>query len=168
DGVLAPGTVATTDLNGDGRKDLVIPNGGANNVLVYLSAGDGQFSPARAFFAGTNPAGLLVQDLNADGLPDLAAANEVSNDVTILLGSGRGGDWALTPGPRLRLEKDTTGDGTPDVFGVGPSSVTARDVTRDGVSDLVVANGRSDNVFVLPGVGGGFFNDRSPLVLSAG
>src|SRR5439155_18144112 len=68
DGILAPGAVRTADLNADGLPDLVIANSGANNVLVYLGSGNGQFGPARAFFAGTNPADLTAQDLNGDGL----------------------------------------------------------------------------------------------------
>src|SRR5262249_9123567 len=45
DGVLAPGAVRVADLNGDGIPDLVVANGGANNVLVYLGMGNGQFGP---------------------------------------------------------------------------------------------------------------------------
>src|SRR5262249_23235925 len=101
-GLLAPGAVAVADLNGDGIPDLVIANSGANNVLVYLGTGNGQFGPARGFFAGTSPAGVTIEDLNGDAVPDLVVANEGSNDVTILLGQGRGATWTLVPGPRLR------------------------------------------------------------------
>lgn len=155
DGVLAPGAVNTADLNSDGRLDLVIANSGANNVLVYLGTSDGQFTAARSFFAGTNPTGLTIQDLNDDTRLDLVVANEGSNDVTVLLGQGQGSAWSLSPGPRLHA-------------GAAPVSTTVSDVTGDGIRDLVVSNSQSNNVFLLPGVGGGFFNDQAPLVFNTG
>jgi FG-GAP-like repeat len=154
-GLLAPGAVAVTDLNGDGWPDLAVANSGANNVLVYLGAGGGQFAPARRFFAGTSPAGLTVADLNGDGRPDLVVANQGSNDVTLLLGQGQGTSWDLAPGPRLRTD-------------AGPVSTTVQDVSGDGIPDLLVSNSQSNNVLLLPGVGGGFFNDQNPLVLATG
>jgi hypothetical protein len=154
-GLLAPGAVSVADLNGDGIPDLVVANSGGNNVLAYLGLGNGQFAPARSFFAGTNPAGVTIADLTGNGIPDLVVANEGSNDVSILLGQGRGADWTLVPGPRLRA-------------GAGPVSTTVADVTGHGIPDIVVANSQSNNVYVLPGVGNGFFNDQHPLVLNTG
>ncbi len=155
DGVLAPGAVTTADLNRDGWADLMVANGGGNNVLVYLGEGEGQFGPARRFFAGTNPVGVNAHDLNGDGRPDLVVANEGSNDVTVLLGEGEQDAWTLGPGPRLR-------------GGLAPVSTTVQDVTGDGRPDLLVSNSQSDNVLLLPGVGGGFFNDQDPRQFNTG
>jgi hypothetical protein len=155
DGLLAPGAVTVADLNGDGIPDLVVANSGANNVLVYLGLGNGQFGPAQSFFVGTDPVGVTVADLNGDGIPDLVVANEGSNDVSVLVGQRRGIGWTLVPGPRLRA-------------GAGPVSTTVRDVTGNGIPDIVVANSQSNNVYVLPGVGNGFFNDQQPLVFNTG
>jgi hypothetical protein len=165
DGLLAPGAVSTADLNGDGVQDLVVANSGGNNVLVYLGTGDGQFGPAHTFFAGTNPAAITIQDLNGDGLLDLVVANEGSNDVTLLLGQARlspeGEQWTLTPGPRVHSA------------GQGPDSTLVQDITGpgglpDGIPDLLVTNGQSNTVSVIPGVGQGFFDDRSPEILATG
>src|SRR5262249_24240924 len=38
-GVLAPNAVRVADLNGDGLADLIVANGGGNDVLVYLGQG---------------------------------------------------------------------------------------------------------------------------------
>jgi hypothetical protein len=157
DGLLAPSAVRVADLNGDGIPDLVVANSGGNNVLVYLGDGHGSFGPALSFPVGTNPVAVTISDLTGDGVPDLIVANEGSNDVSILFGQGRGSSWTLTPGPRLRT-------------GVGPVSAMIEDVTGprgvpDGIPDLVVSNSQSDNVYVLPGVGNGFFDDRHPLIL---
>ncbi len=155
DGLLAPSAVRVADLNGDGIPDLAIANGGGNNVLVYLGTGNGQFGPANSFFTGTNPAGITISDLNHDGIPDLVIANQGSNDVSVLLGQGQGADWTLTPGPRLRA-------------GSGPVATVVRDVTGDGIPDIVVSNSQSNRVSVLPGVGGGFFNDQTPRTFATG
>src|SRR5262249_32319883 len=147
--------LVTTDLNHDGRTDLIVANSGANNVLVYLGAADGQFTAARSFSTGTNPVGLTAQDLNGDGLLDVVVANQGSNDVTLLLGRGQGSDWTLIPGPRLTA-------------GSAPVSTTVQDVTGDGIADILVTNQQSNEVVLLPGVGNGFFNDQNPVRFSTG
>ena len=38
-------------------------------------------------------------------------------------------------------------------------------MTRDGIPDVLVSNSQSNNVMLLPGVGGGFFNDQNPRVI---
>src|SRR5262249_35391940 len=38
----------------------------------------------------------------------------------------------------------------------------------DGVLDILVSNSASNNVYLLPGVGGGFFNDRNPTSFLTG
>jgi hypothetical protein len=155
DGVLAPNAVKLADLNGDGLPDLIVANGGGNDILVYLGQGNGRFGLVQRFFVGTNPVGITVNDLNGDGLPDLVIANEGSNDVSLLYSHGRGDTWTLMSGPRLRA-------------GVGPVATVVQDVYGNGLPDLLVANSESNSVYLLPGVGQGFFNDKQPVVFSTG
>src|SRR5262249_31180086 len=42
--------------------------------------------------------------------------------------------------------------------------VTGPHNAPDGIPDLVVSNSQSNNLFLLPGVGGGFFDDRKPTI----
>jgi hypothetical protein len=163
--VLAPGAVRLADLNGDGIPDLIVANSGGNDVLVYLGQGNGRFGPAQSLFTGTDPTSVTVTHLGNGQAPDLVVTDTGSNDVTVLLGQGRGATWTLTPGPRLKLLDPKT-----QQAGLGPVSAAVADVTGpggkpDGIPDLLVSNSQSNNVFVLPGVGGGFFNDGSPTVL---
>ena len=82
-------------------------------------------------------------------------ANKGSNDVSILLNQSQGNSITFTPGPRLKV-------------GSGPVSTVVKDVTGDGIPDVLVSNSQSNNVMLLPGVGGGFFNDQNPTVFPVG
>ena len=158
-GLLSPGAVKLADLNKDGILDLIVANGGSNNVLVYPGLGNGAFGPAlnggRGFFTGTNPAGITVADVNGDGRPDLIIANQGSNDVSILINVKVGDSFTFEQGPRLQA-------------GLGPVSTVVADVLGNGVPDLVIANSGSNNVWLLQGLGNGFFNDQSPMILPVG
>src|SRR6478735_5114964 len=85
-----PRSVAITDLNGDGKPDLVTANGSSNNVSVLLGTGTGSFGAASNFAVGTNPFSVAIADVNGDGKPDLVTANYSSNNVSVLLGTGTG------------------------------------------------------------------------------
>ncbi|MFI5457562.1 MAG: beta strand repeat-containing protein [Isosphaerales bacterium] len=158
-GLVSPGAVKLADLNNNGILDLIVANSGSNNVLVYPGLGNGAFAPAlnngHGFFTGTNPAGITVADVNGDGRPDLIIANKGSNDVSILINVKVGNSFTFVPGPRLQA-------------GVGPVSTVVADVFGNGVSDLVVANSGSNNVWLLQGIGNGFFNDQNPTIYSVG
>jgi hypothetical protein len=169
--------VAAADVNGDGRDDLVFANTGSNNVLVYLRRDDGTFADAPlSFFAGTSPADVRVAQLNDDNgdgaidgadLADLVVANQGSNDVSVLFGTrGRdvNGDGAVGDadlfrvGPRLDA-------------GDGPTAVMVKEVTGDGVPDVLAASGQNGTVTMIPGIGAGgvgtgFFADAAAQTVS--
>ena len=76
-------------------------------------------------------AGITVSDVNLDGIPDLVVANRGSNDVSILYGTGTGASWTMKYGPRLQSN------------GTGPVSTLVKDVTGDGIPDILVSNSQS-------------------------
>ena len=81
-----------TDLNGDGKPDLVTANQGSNDVSVLLGLGDGTFAAEQRFAVGVSasPTSVAVADLNGDGIPDLAITDKQFSAVTILLGGDDG------------------------------------------------------------------------------
>ena len=157
---LAPGDVQWAVLDrGATLPDAIVVGTGSNSLEVYrtVSINDGvpTFAPSpETYFVGTAPASVTVADLTGNGIPDMLVADQGSNDVSVIFGSyDAKGDWVGIPGPRLKSGGD------------GPIAVIVRDLTGDFVPDLAVVNGGSGTVTLLPGVGGGFFDDQQPKVL---
>ena len=133
-GGSSPYFVAVADVNGDGKRDLVVSNCGCSNVLVgsvsvLLGNGDGTFHAAVTYGSGGVEAfSVALGDFNGDGKPDVAVANEVSNTVGVLLGNGDGTFQTAV----------TYGSG-----GVQAYSVAVGDFNGDGKPDVAVANVQS-------------------------
>ena len=166
-GVIGPSAVATVREAAAGldRTNLVVANGAANEVLVFLqspAAGSDAFLAPRRFFVGTNPTALAVADVDANGIPDVVVANGGSNDVSVLLGRiGDDGRWTLVAGPRLATGGTSpAGVAVADVVGLGGAA------GADGIPDIVVTNRGSNSAALIAGVGAGFFADGSIRQLS--
>ena len=59
--------IRASDLNADGRLDLVVSGG--QRVFVLTGRGDGRFDPSWSGAAGENPSDLAIADLDEDGTP---------------------------------------------------------------------------------------------------
>ncbi len=140
-----PSALASGDLNGDGRIDMVTANFSDNTITVLLNQGQGVFQPAPGspIGVGFSPAAVGIGNLNGDNFPDLVVVNALSNYLTVLVGNGQGG---FSPGM-----------GSPLAVGNGPRALAIADVNNDGRLDLVVGNVLDNNVTVLLNTGlGGF------------
>ncbi len=148
--------VATADVNGDGKPDLIVTNyGGESNldgtVSVLFGNGNGTFQPAVLYDSGAqNANGVTVADANGDGIPDVLVANRCvscsSGVLSVLFGNGNG-----TFQPAVTYPTGGTEAGW----------VRVADVNGDGIPDVIVAN---ENLFlpngtiaVFLGAGGGKF-----------
>ena len=158
--------VTVSDVNGDGKPDLVVANRCLNNsscangsVGVLLGNGDGSFQAVVAYESGGGYSyAVTVSDLNGDGKPDVVVANQcavvgtcTNGNVGVLLGNGNGSfqaSVAYNPG------------------GYQSYSAATADLNGDGKLDLIVAN--SCNTFnnctgalaVLLGKGDGSFQNE--------
>jgi hypothetical protein len=132
-------SIAVSDINGDGKLDLLVANQciiaskcpeGAVGVL--LGNGDGTFQPAVSYATQYYARGIAVADVNGDGKSDVlvgnfcvSASDCTSGTVNVLLGNGDG-----TFQPALRYNSGAQ----------GAVSVAAADVNGDGKPDLIGAN----------------------------
>ena len=145
-----PSSVALSDVNNDGKLDVVVANSGSNTgaagVSVLLNstailAAVPTFSGPFNFAAGPNPAAVAAAPLSGtyytSGLFDIVVANGGSatgmNGISVLQNTTPAD--AASPSFALPVGLDSGG--------ANPASVATPDVNRDGWFDIVVANGGS-------------------------
>jgi len=137
-------SVAVTDVNGDGRADLVVSSlcQGASNcdngfVQTLIGRGNGTFYPAHGYSSGEqNSYSLVTSDFNGDGNADIVVANEDS--TSLLLGNGDG--TFQTPIP----------------YFPGGAFIATGDFNGDRKPDVVIAGGSFSSVTVLLNVATGY------------
>lgn len=139
----APKTVAIGDLNGDGKNDLVVSNGGSASVSVLLNqavqnAASSGFAAQKQFTVGTGPRGVAIADMNGDGRPDVVTANLEDDSVSVLRNLTQPG----AAEPSLASAITVTS-------GNGSRSLALADMNGDGTPDVTVANEGDDSVSVL-------------------
>ncbi len=148
----SPSALAAGDFNRDGKLDLAVGSGGADDVTLFLGDGQGGLTQAGSFPAGPSPTEMVAADFNRDGNLDLAIANHGVARMTVLLGDGRGG---FRPGPGSPLAIRSRPH---------PHTVDACDANSDGILDLVVDSFGENRLTLLLGDGkGGFAAPGTPI-----
>ncbi|PYX89447.1 MAG: hypothetical protein DMG67_15125 [Acidobacteria bacterium] len=135
--------VATGDLNGDGRPDVVVVNTGANKISVLLGTGGGSFLAPVNYTVGNSPSDVAIGDVNGDGRPDLVVTNSGGDSLSVLLNVG-GGAFSVP-------------STIPMTAGLGPEGVAIADLNGDGLGDIVISNDNSNSVTVFLSTGLGSF-----------
>jgi hypothetical protein len=113
--ISAPNTIRATDMNQDGKLDLVVTE--SSNLQVFRGSGTGTFVVAEAFslgfpISGVSPAG----DVNGDGRPDLLAVMFSIN--ALITGNAEGlplGGGLIPESASVNAAIDADSDGRPDI-----------------------------------------------------
>lgn len=141
----SPASVATGDMDGDGKPDLVVTNYGSNNVSVIrnqFTAGglnENSFAAKVDFATDVHPIIGVVGDADGDGKPDIVTANTTSNSVSLLRNVSSGA--AITPSSFAEKK---------DLFVYNyPVCVAVQDVDRNGTPDILTAVGGAGALGIL-------------------
>ena len=146
-----PVSIATGDLNGDGKDDLVVTNL-SNTASVLINNGNGTFATKVDYATGVDPFGVAIGDLNGDGKADLAVANYTASTASVLINNGNG---------TFATKVDYT-------TGAGSDGIAIGDLNGDGKADLAVANYTASTASVLINNGNGTFATKVDYTTGAG
>ena len=137
-----PTGVTVTDVNVDGRLDIVTANFANGTAGVLLGRAGGGFAAVTSYSTGTNcqPNDVAVADMNGDKRLDIVTANFGNSTVGVLLGQAGGG---FAPVSAYSADR--------------PLGVAVADVNGDGRLDVVTANNSTNTAGVLLGQAGGGF-----------
>ena len=143
---LGPTYVAISDIDGDGKPDLVVANYNAgsvsvlHNTTVSDSINTKSFAKKIDFVVGTGPHALAIGDFNGDGKPDIVVANQGSSTISILANQATTGK--ITSGS-LAFHVDLPSNGE------SPYYVSVGNIDGDSLPDIVVANLMANNISVF-------------------
>jgi hypothetical protein len=133
---------ALSDIDGDGKPDLIISNNTSSNLSVFRNQSTsgtittGSFAPKVDIGTGTNPFGIAVGDLDGDGKQDVVVANSGSNTISIFRNTSTSGSISLSSfAPKVDINTGTS-----------PYGVAIGDLDGDGKPDLAVTNSTGNTV----------------------
>jgi len=136
----SPFNIVLSDINGDGRLDMIVVNIGANTVAVLRNIstpGNVDFASPLIYAVGSSPHQLAVGDLDGDGRPDLVTANFNANSISVLRNSTENPD-AISFESAIDIPA-----------GTGPHGVNIADLDGDGLLDVVVTHHGSSPTLVF-------------------
>lgn len=150
------GSIAVSDLNNDGRPDVIVSARQKEKISVFRnqSIGPGQiaFSPPEFHSApGSFANSILIADLDRDGKQDVAVASAgvtFTASVISVFRNVSATDGSISFAPQIDLPMSRTsslgfgdldGDGRPEIVVTGDSGVTILRNTGGGVGDISFA-----------------------------
>ena len=160
-----PVGVVASDIDGDAKLDMVVPNINGNNVSVFKnnsSISNVSFASAQNYTTLSGPRHASVADMDGDGKPDIVVENTYSNQsVSIFRNISTVGNIVVAPkfdystgtySGRSALG-DIDGDGVPDMVLFMQDGITKffRNIIGGSAVVQVCTNGNANIVSNLTG-----------------
>lgn len=123
------------DLNGDGKPDLVISEGGASGDDLFIfrntSTGPGNitFSMKTITLAGKKVKRTEIADLDNDGKPELIVTNQTGNNITVLVNESTTADIAFATTALTFSIPDAA----------STDALAVEDLDGDGLADIITS-----------------------------
>ncbi|MBE7170258.1 MAG: VCBS repeat-containing protein [Williamsia sp.] len=140
-----PNFVGASDIDGDGKPELVVVNYGSNSVSVLRntaaigSLGPFAFASKVDFAAGSQPFSAAIGDVDGDGKLDVGVVNSGSTNLSILRNTGVLNN--ITPSSFAAKTDFAAGN--------YPLSIAIGDLDADGIAELVTADASGTVVSAL-------------------
>jgi len=123
--------LSITDIDGDGKKDVLVTNSNDNNVSIFrntTSGGSISFASFVNITAGSNCIGITATDIDGDGKADIATVGtSLDGKITLIKNTSTIGNISFAP------KSDLT---TIGVY----SDIINTDINDDNKPDLVLIN----------------------------
>lgn len=134
-----PSSIATSDLNADGKFDLAITNRSSDSVSVLLNTGNGSFPNATHYGTSDWPDNVVLADIFLDGRPSMVVVNRGVDNLSYGMNIFR-----------------NNGDGTFAKWGDGAAqfpgySVAVGQLNADGLPDLLLSGNLRVKAFLNTG-----------------
>lgn len=116
-----------SDLDGDGKTDIIAVDYNSRVLLVYrntCTSGNISFASKQTFVTNGNPGHIYVGDIDGDGKVDVISANSSPYTVSVFRNTSTSGnisfdtkkDFATGTNPGFGAIADIDGDGKPDII----------------------------------------------------
>jgi FG-GAP-like repeat/IPT/TIG domain len=140
-----PSSVASADLDGDGKLEIIVGHRSSNTVSVWRNnavAGDinaASFAPKVDFTISSGTFSVAISDIDSDGKPDIIAVNFDAGTISVLRNT-------TSPG---NINSSSFADKVDYNTGPYPAFVAISDLDGDGKPDMAVTNYTSLSISVL-------------------
>ncbi len=141
---VRPRSISSSDLDGDGKLDMVIANSGSNTISILQNTssigiiGASSFTPKIDFNTGNDPRSVAIGDLNGDGKPDIVVANFNSGTISVLQNTSLPGSI-----------NSSSFASKVDFISSSAFNVAISDLDGDGKPDIIVANLGTQSISVF-------------------